>query len=60
MKEEINGVTPEKETEVNTVMIGKHSVVERVKLQVETKSPGMDQSKAVTEYHEKILMNGYN
>lgn len=34
MEEGINGVTVETEIQANTAMIGKHSIVGRVKLQV--------------------------
>lgn len=49
MEGEINGVTLEIEIEANTAMIGKHSIVERVELQVEITKEEMDQSKAVKE-----------
>lgn len=49
MGEETNGVTLEIEIEQNTAMIGKHSIVERVKLQVEITKEEMDQSKPVKE-----------
>lgn len=48
MEEEISRVTLEIENDANTV-IGKHSVVGRVKLQVEITKEEMDQSKAVKE-----------